>query len=66
MDVQVEVAFLDDHGNELAPPGISAGASSTEPGISQDVKSSDGRRLTYPVPEGATQVRVFLPREPDS
>ena len=66
MDLQVEVVFVDDHGNVLAPPGIPPGASSAEPSIRKDVASSDGRRLTYPVPEGATQVRIFLPRERNS
>jgi hypothetical protein len=57
MDAEPEVAFVDEHGNLLvAPP-------STDPSVRQDVEDSAGRRLTYPVPEGATQVRIFLPRD---
>lgn len=63
MDVQPEVTFVDDHGNVLAPPGIPAGAASTDPSISQDETTTAGRRIALPIPEGATRVVIFLPRD---
>ena len=59
--MDVEITFLDAGGNPVLPPPVPTGASSSDPSIRQDTKSSDGRRIKCPVPAGATHVRIFLP-----